>query len=180
VKHLYFVRHGESEFNKAHKWTGSTDSPLTEEGHVQAKNTGDEIKKTGVKIDAIISSPLTRAHQTAVDIAEVIGYPVNEITQTDLLVERNFGELEGQKDWLQATQYLLDESSIDKHEGVETLAALQRRADTLLEKLIGLDKDSILIVGHGAIGRALKRAINKKPLRHRGSSFKNGELVQLI
>ena len=41
---LYFVRHGESEWNVADKICGRTDIPLTKRGHEQAVETGNIIK----------------------------------------------------------------------------------------------------------------------------------------
>src|SRR3712207_2041072 len=60
MRRLYFIRHGESEFNKANKWTGSTDTPLTDTGHKQAKKAGKKLRDQGVVFDIIISSPSQR------------------------------------------------------------------------------------------------------------------------
>lgn len=180
MKRLYFVRHGESEFNKAHKWTGSTDSPLTEKGHSQAKKAGQHLREQGLAVDIILSSPLTRAHQTAHHIASALEYPSENIKIHSLLVERSFGDLEGRKDLVTATRYLLDESAIDEFPNVESLEDLQKRADQILEELHKLPHDTVLVVGHGAFGRALRRSITKKPLHVRGKTFSNAEAERLL
>ncbi len=180
MKQLYFVRHGESEFNKAHKWTGSTDSPLTEKGHDQAKKAGKNLREQGLAVDIILSSPLTRAHQTAHHIASALEYPPENIKLHSSLVERSFGDLEGRKDLVTATRYLLDESAIDDFPNVESLEALQKRADQMLEELHKLPHDTILVVGHGAFGRALRRSVAKKPLHVRGKTFSNAEAERLL
>lgn len=180
MKYLYFVRHGESEFNKAHKWTGSTDSPLTEKGHEQAKKAGQNLRKQGLAVDIILTSPLTRAHQTAQHIASALEYPTENIKIHPSLVERSFGDLEGHKDLVTATRYLLDESAIDHFPNVESLDALQKRADQILEELNKLPHETVLVVGHGAFGRALRRAITKEPLHIRGKSFSNAEAERLL
>ena len=46
---LYFVRHGESEWNVADKICGRTDIPLTKRGHEQAEETGKKIVAEGIK-----------------------------------------------------------------------------------------------------------------------------------
>ena len=46
---LYFVRHGESEWNVADKICGRTDVPLTKRGHEQADETGKKIVEAGIK-----------------------------------------------------------------------------------------------------------------------------------
>ena len=62
---LYFVRHGESEWNVADKICGRTDIPLTKRGHEQAVETGKKIVAEGIKADEILYSPLLRAADTA-------------------------------------------------------------------------------------------------------------------
>lgn len=180
MQYLYFVRHGESEFNKANKWAGSSDTPLTSLGHKQAQKAGKQLRKQGLAVDVIISSPLERAHETAKRIATEIDYPHDKILINDMVTERNFGSLEGKKDLLSATKYFVDESSIDNHDGAETLEELQKRAEDLLEYLHSLPHDTIVVVGHGASGRALRRAVTKGPLSVRGGNIGNAEVVRLI
>ncbi len=180
MKRLYFIRHGESEFNKANVWAGSSDTPLTAKGRKQAKQAGLQAKKSGLAFDVVVSSPLSRAHDTAKHVAEAVGIPHDEVIVHQPLIERSFGKLEGRKDLVAGTKYYLDETAIDTYEGVEKLADLQKRADELLAYLHSLPHDTILVVGHGAIGRALRRSIKKEPLNKRGKSFGNAELVRFI
>lgn len=174
------MRHGESEFNKAHVWNGSSDMPLTAKGRQQAIRAGRKAKADGLSFNVIITSPLDRAHETAKRVATAVDIPHDQIIVYDKFVERDFGKLEGRKDLVAATKYFFDESDIDSYEGVESLADLQKRADEVLLYLQSLPHDSILIVGHGAIGRALRRAINKESLGKRGKNFDNAELVRLM
>ncbi len=55
---LYFVRHGQTLWNVENKICGATDIALTPLGHEQAIRTGNEILKSGIQFDEIISSPL--------------------------------------------------------------------------------------------------------------------------
>lgn len=180
MKTLYFMRHGESEFNKANRWTGSTNSPLTQKGLKQSLSAGQELKKSGAKFDVIISSPLTRAFQTAEQVALALDYPVDKIHLNDMMVERNFGSLEGKKALVATTKYIVDESAIDHYEDVETLEDFQARVDDFLKYLHTLPFDNILLVGHGAFGRALRRAVRKEPITKRDRVFSNAEVERLI
>jgi broad specificity phosphatase PhoE len=181
MKTLYFMRHGESEFNKANKWVGgSTDSPLTKKGIEQAQEAGDQLKKAGITFDIVIASPLKRAIQTAEEVVQVIGYPSEKIHINEDTIERDFGSLEGKKQLVAATKYTFDESSIDRHNGVETLTDFQERVNEFLKYLYTLPEDNILLVGHGAFGRALRRAVNKEPITARGKVFHNAEFERLI
>ena len=62
---LYFVRHGESEWNVLKKICGQTDVPLTDKGREQARTSAAKIIERGIKADEIWCSPLQRAKETA-------------------------------------------------------------------------------------------------------------------
>lgn len=51
---IYFVRHGESEWNVTDQICGQTDVPLTEKGHKQAEETGKNIVESGISADLIL------------------------------------------------------------------------------------------------------------------------------
>ena len=85
---IYFIRHGESEWNVTDQICGQTDVPLTEKGHKQAEKTGKNIVESGISADLILCSPLLRAKQTAQHIAEMTGIPLQVEPR---LVEQNFG-----------------------------------------------------------------------------------------
>ena len=73
--HFYFIRHGQTVWNVANKICGATDIELTEKGHQQAIETGQEILRQGIHADEILYSPLMRAADTAKHISEITGIP---------------------------------------------------------------------------------------------------------
>ena len=75
MKKVYFVRHGESQWNVEDKICGVTDSPLTDKGHRQAVETAQAILDAGIHVDLILYSPLQRAADTAKKISEITGIP---------------------------------------------------------------------------------------------------------
>ncbi|HXG52802.1 MAG TPA: histidine phosphatase family protein [candidate division Zixibacteria bacterium] len=87
---FYFLRHGETEANVLRIVAGSRDVPLTELGHVQAREAAALLAGRG--ITAICSSALQRARQTARYVAEALELPVTIVPE---LGERNWGALEG-------------------------------------------------------------------------------------
>lgn len=180
MKKLYFVRHGESEFNRSGIWAGSSDTPLTELGHQQAKQAGKHLKKQGLAFDVIISSPLERAHHTAKHIATEIDYPHEAIVIAPQSVERSFGELEGNITRMLETNYFNDETAVDNYKDVEKLQDMQKRAKDFLAYLDAMPHNTILVVGHGAFARALRRAINNEPLTEKGQRLDNAEIVRFI
>ena len=87
---LLFVRHGQTEANRAGLVLGRSDPELTEEGHRQAKLLADALR--GEAVAVILTSPLLRARQTAEPIAEACGVPVEV---DDRLIEIDWGAWEG-------------------------------------------------------------------------------------
>lgn len=181
---IYFVRHGQSEMNRAKRWAGRTDTPLTQTGHEQARQTGKQLKQQGLIFDCILTSPLSRAHDTAIHIAEETGYDPSKIIVSDLLTERYFGELEGTSLLSLSkagTKYLLgDESALDGIKDIETIDQLQRRAKQAADYLRTLPGDTILVVAHRAYGRALRRAFTNDTSYKRGQDYDNAEIVRLV
>ena len=91
MRNLYFVRHGQTIWNVENKICGATDIALTEEGHRQAEELGEEIRRQGVKADVILYSPLIRAADTDRHISEITGIPARVEPR---LKEQNFGKYE--------------------------------------------------------------------------------------
>jgi len=180
MKHLYFVRHGLSEANKASQWSGHTNTPLAPEGHEQAKLAGKQAREQGLVFDIVLSSPLDRAHHTAQHISREVGYPIEDIVLHDGLKERYFGELEGITDLEAIKKYIEDESSMDAYKDTERFVDMQWRAQQMVDYLHTLPHDTVLVVAHGSFGRALRRAIDKSPLNERGESLENAKIVKFI
>lgn len=180
MKQIYFVRHGESELNKAGKWAGLTNTPLTSNGKKQAQLAGNLAKREGLTFDLIICSPLERAHHTAKHIALETGYPEDKIIIHPMLVERHYGDLEGKvHNPLMVARSALGETYIEKY-GAETLVDLQKRANEILAHLQQLPQQRILVVGHGASGRALWRAVNQHPIHNNTKRFDNAKIERLL
>lgn len=87
---LYIVRHGQTEYNAKKMWIGRTDAPLDETGTQQARKIA--AKLVDVEFEAIYTSPMSRAINTAAPIAEN-RKNINLIMNYGLS-ERDFGEWE--------------------------------------------------------------------------------------
>jgi probable phosphoglycerate mutase len=84
---ILFVRHGETEANRARLALGRADPPLTDRGRAQAAALAARLAGSGAV--RVLSSPLARARATASAIADALGLPVEEETR---LVEMDYGE----------------------------------------------------------------------------------------
>lgn len=83
---LILVRHGQTEWNQLGIIQGRTDIPLNDTGIVQARAAGEWLSQR--RIDAVYSSPMQRAFDTATEIARPHGLPVISI---DDIIEIDFG-----------------------------------------------------------------------------------------
>lgn len=149
MKSFHYLRHGLSEANKQVVFAGSSETPLAPEGIEQAKLAGR--KAVGTPIDVIFSSPQSRAHHTAKLFAREVGYPENKIIIIPDLRERNHGELEGQP-------HIADKAKVRamNPEGYEHDEQLNARALDVYLQIQHHASDHIVVVAHGAIGRALR------------------------
>lgn len=91
----YFIRHGECQANADQMRAGWLDSPLTSEGITSASSEAVRLAEEGMKFDMIVSSPLSRAYDTAKIIAHGVGYDSDGIIVINQLKERGFGGFEG-------------------------------------------------------------------------------------
>lgn len=88
--HFLFVRHGHTSYNEEHLLQGQRDIPLSSLGKEDAFKTKLALKEE--KIDAIYTSPLKRAKETAEIINEDRRVP---LYVADEIIEMNYGDLEG-------------------------------------------------------------------------------------
>lgn len=92
---LVLLRHGQSTWNKANKFTGWTDVDLSEQGVLEAREAGKVLKENGFEFDIAFTSVLKRANKT-LDLA------LEEMGQSDIPIEyswrqneRHYGALQG-------------------------------------------------------------------------------------
>ncbi len=157
MQHLYLLRHGQSEANAQHIVAGSHDSPLSPVGIAQAEYAGETAKRF-FKFDLIVSSPMSRALQTAQIVAKQIGYPADNILVVDDLRERNLGDVEG-KDYTEAPHHNGNYEDAENVPGVEPIGDLLTRVQGVLDQLRQRPEQHILIVAHNGCGRMLKVAL---------------------
>jgi broad specificity phosphatase PhoE len=92
---IFLVRHGETEWNRARRYQGWSDSPLTEHGVAQAEAIGRRLCTLPEAADAeIVASPTGRARRTAEIIAECLGHAA-PLRLDDRLREISLGSWDG-------------------------------------------------------------------------------------
>lgn len=155
-KHVYFVRHAESEENVGHVHRGPQ-AELTEKGREQARAVAERIERIGV--EALISSPFTRAIDTAHAIGERINKTPeqNEIFAEWLPPSQTLGLHRDHPDLQTIFEKIRDslENPHFRHSDEETFAELVTRAEVALRSLEGHAASRLCVVTHGGFLRIL-------------------------
>lgn len=195
---FYFVRHGESIFNKFNEENARrvslgynllfhyenpesefVDAPLSEEGYRQAQEAGDVLTYYGLKKDTTIvfASPLERAQATA----RTLGYKQEEIIVDNDLVEiTNFADGMTKDEW--TWKNVAGATQSKPTEAGYFLPLFERMIKEALRK----DADTIVIIGHSQWFQSLAQLITGKKLQWLESSWKiygdqkigNAEIVE--
>ncbi len=155
---LYVVRHGKTAWNLEHRCQGISDIPLADKGIEEAL----ELKKLidELDIDVVISSPLSRARETA---KILIGnrLPVNI---DDRLIERDWGMNEGMivdtLDQIDCWDFILNTNV----QNIERVQDFMKRVSEFIEDTKNRYPDKkILIVTHSAVLRAIHYLLGRIP-----------------
>lgn len=164
---LWLIRHGESEGNASGTIQGHNDSPLSQLGRRQAAALAERMRREG-RFDAIYSSDLARARQTARPTAEVLGLPLNEIvglreidlglwsglTRTE--IERRFPD-----EWARWKRF----DTQLRRGGAESYADLQARIVAVVEEIVARHRgERVILVFHAGAIKSYLAYVLRLPL----------------
>jgi broad specificity phosphatase PhoE len=151
ARSLVIIRHGETTWNRERRIMGDADVPLSEPGRWQCAAAAAVL--TGFEIDRIVTSPLTRAVETAELISEVLDVPV--ATDEDL-VEVRFGHWQGKtyEEIIRdpACERFFQDPESNPTPGGETIVDVQNRGLAALDR--AAPGRRTLFVSHGDIIRS--------------------------
>jgi len=154
---IYLVRHGQTAWNKEEVFRGRTDIPLNETGLREAELAGGYLQH--LEPHAIYTSPLSRAFQTAQEIAR---FHDLEIRPLEGLIDMSFGSWEGhslkeveEKDAERYRQWR-EEPHLVKFPDGETLDEVRVRAMAALKWVIGqYPAKTVILVSHRVINKVI-------------------------
>ena len=161
---LILIRHGESTWNRERRIQGQLDPPLSEQGTEQARRVAHRLAR--LKVEALYTSDLMRASQTAAPIAAVVGMepqPVRDLREIFL------GDWEGLRTDELATKFpdawdaWTREPSWDVVPGGEGASAFEARVETALHDLFERHPhgDAIVVTHGGVIQIALHHVVGR-------------------
>ena len=173
---IYFVRHGQTDWNKDLRWQGAgADNELNATGRAQSEAVRDWFVSHSVRPSAIISSPLRRAAATAECLAAAYGL---EVQHEPLFVELGLGEFEGKttpelrQNYGERFEQWLDSCHLLAPPGGENLAQAIQRMESALKMHIDAHGDQTVIVAHQAILIAMKAALSGDMSRQSLAAYK--------
>lgn len=154
VKHIYFVRHGESENNAARIRQGE-DSNLSEKGREQAQFVAERF--TRIPIELIVASPFPRALQTAEIISKKTGVPVepSELAKERLYPKAAINKSIDDPETINALKKM-EENWLERkggYGGSESFDDVLGRAKKLSQLLLAKSEKQIAVVSHATFIR---------------------------
>ena len=167
---IYFVRHGETDWNVRKKLQGQLNIPLNQLGIRQAELTSEGMKD--IPFDCIFSSPLKRSYITAQIIRR--DRPI-EIIRDDRLKEIDFGKDNGRifgkvlddPHFLRYQRYFYDPAHYKPVKGGESYPALMKRADDFYrECILPLEGkyETVLVSSHTTLIRCFILNLTGRPV----------------
>jgi len=158
---VYLVRHGQTASSARKAYSGRSDVALTDLGRRQARDAAARLADAG--IDAVFSSPLSRARDTARAIAEASGAPLTideRLTEVDYHAFEGLDRAEARAKFGQAFEDWRADPFGAPVDGMEPLGdALQRARAATADVLAAATRP--VIVGHQGILRIVLIALGE-------------------
>jgi alpha-ribazole phosphatase len=150
---LYFVRHGQTEWNTENRFQGRKDSNLTEKGIDQAKRLSERLKD--IQWTAIYSSPSMRTMKTVEIVKGKCPLPIQ---QDERLMEMHLGDWEGMTQdeikEMNGTQhdYFWNNPSEYQNDKGESFGDVKERIEGFINEILPkYESGNILILTHGVV-----------------------------
>jgi len=164
--HLCVARHGETDWNIKGVLQGWIDIPVNDLGRRQAIDLADSVQSAG--FEAIWSSPLVRAHETAEIIADRLGLPAPNCH--DGLRERRFGAIQGiPKAELGDLNPVLLQNILKRNPAThfEDGETMDEFADRIMDAITSIGElhlgERVLVITHGWVMDVITRHVSDLP-----------------
>jgi broad specificity phosphatase PhoE len=165
---FFFIRHGETDWNRQEMMQGHSDIPLNDTGRDQAAKAAAAFTDHTIRL--LVVSPLLRAKETAEILNKNLKAHI--ILEPDIR-ERNFGDLEGksylhfEKMKIEAKEKNLpvEENGLPCPPNAEPYAQFLDRCLNGFARHLSDHADEVLFVAHGGVYRSLQRSL-KMPTGH--------------
>ena len=166
---IFYIRHGQTDWNAQYRFQGQRDVPLNDTGRAQALDNGRRLagligKAAGFDF---FSSPLGRARETMEIIRAAMGLPREGYAIDERLIEASYGELEGmslsgiEHDRPELMELRQDDRWNFTPPAGESLAMVSKRVAPFFDELSA----PAVVVAHGAVGRTVRHHLAGTPIQ---------------
>ena len=156
TRKFFFIRHGETEYNRQSRFQGQINVPLNKKGHTQASRASDILARVGISL--AVTSPATRVRQT---LAPFIRHSQLQLHVEEQLLEMSVGSFEGRLYSEVRKEHALEEDE-------SWLSILPEDAESwrdFVNRVVGAvarwteknPYETILFASHGLVFRALSQ-----------------------
>lgn len=157
---IYFIRHGETDWNAQSRYQGQADVPMNAIGRAQALRNGETMRRLlpAIASAAYVSSPLTRTRETMEIVRGAIGLDPAAYAVDDRLMELHYGHWQGvfAAELSTVDAVGMDERARDtfrwRPTGGESYADLMQRSVAWLNDV---EVDTV-VAAHGGVSRVLR------------------------
>ncbi len=157
---IYFIRHGETEWNAEARYQGQADIPMNARGREQARHNGLSLRPLlpGIAEADYVASPLARARETMQIVRTVLALSPDDFRIDDRLKEAHYGDWQGT---LAADLPHVDAAGLVartrdpyrwRPQGGESYEDLMARAVPWFQSI---ERDTV-VVSHGGVSRVLR------------------------
>ncbi len=157
---LYFIRHGETQWNADARYQGQADVPMNDTGRGQARRNGEALRPflPDLAQADFLASPLARARETMEIVRDALGLAPGDFQIEDRLMEAHYGFWQGT---LASDLPAVDADGLAarmrdpfhwRPKGGESYEDLMTRTRAWLE---GIERDCV-VVSHGGVSRTLR------------------------
>lgn len=158
---IYYIRHGQTDWNAEKRFQGQRNIALNEKGREQARRNGQKLKARHDDFSgfSFIASPLERTQQTMRLLRTELGLAPDDFLIEPQLIEISYGEFEGRTldELTRENPEMMARRDADRWHfqprGGESLEQARTRVKQALAGLAG----SHVIVAHGAVGRVVRQ-----------------------
>ncbi|MEZ5871868.1 MAG: histidine phosphatase family protein [Nitratireductor sp.] len=160
---LYYLRHGETDWNAELRFQGQKDIPLNARGREQARENGRRLAAILTRPSELdfVASPLGRARETMEIVRSELGLAPHDYRIDDRLIEASYGDLEGTT-LAEFKAMAPDEHRLRKQTRWTYRPRNGESHAMVLERILPFYREcrgNMLVCAHGVVGRAIRQHV---------------------
>jgi broad specificity phosphatase PhoE len=177
---IHCIRHGQSIYNAEGRIQGQSDVPLSDLGITQGQAAADAVAR--LPIDALYSSPLRRAMQTAEAVSAAVGLPIET---DDRLKEIHAGIFQDKRRcdiedlYPEETAHWISQDPDYVIPGGESRRQLMDRGMAAFHEIARRDHSQVVVVAHGRLMVVTLKGLLNIPAGQPPFSLENGSITTL-